>query len=173
MNVTILNEYGYEEALLGISLSRDQPINNMPIVAEKLSGMDGGHNKFLEFISVWVDITAPRFWWQQMATYRIGNSWQSESTMYTLINHDLRQIDFEKEINSEILKYLNKLISEGKFELLKNALPEGFLQRRIMVANYKSLRNIYKQRSNHKLYQWQYFCNYLEENLEHPKFITN
>jgi hypothetical protein len=180
MNVFKLEEAGYEYSLLGISLSRNQPPENMPVVAKNLSDKDGGHNKFLEFIAVWLDITAPRFWWQEMSTYRVGNSWQSESTMYTITKKELVQENFEYPIDEIVLSILNNKINEYKNNghtkdqllTIKNLLPEGFLQRRIMITNYKGLRNIIGQRINHRLPQWQYFCNTVLNSLDHPEFIV-
>ena len=157
-------------ALLGTSLSRSQPIENMSKVCENLANKNGGHNKFLEFISVWIDITAPRYWWQQMSTYRIGNSWLSESTMYTIMRRTLIDKDFE-DVDNDILRTLNKIIDYGNLNEVKNNLPESFLQRRIMVTNYKALQNIYSQRHNHKVPQWQYFCSEILKQIEHPEFI--
>ena len=173
MQVEVLDEYGYKYALLGTSLSRNQPVENMPKVCERLSSLNGGHNKNLEFIAVWIDITAPRYFWQQLATYRVGNSWLSESTMYTITKHELAQDDFENPIDENILNLLNDMIRKGDFKEIKNNLPEGFLQRRIMVTNYKALRNIIEQRKNHKLEQWHYFCNSILNQVEHPELLTN
>ena len=50
MKVKILKEYGYEEALLGISLSYNASLDRMPATAIRLANKDKGHNKFLESI---------------------------------------------------------------------------------------------------------------------------
>jgi len=172
MKVFKLSEHGYKEALLGTSLSRSQPPENMVSVCRALAHKDGGHNKFLEFMVVWIDITAPRYWWQQMATYRIGSSFLSESTMYTIMKRLLTIKDFEdEEIHPDILRALNNLILDKLFPEVKSNLPEGFLQRRIMVTNYKSLRNIINQRMFHKLPQWHSFCQEILKQIEHPEFI--
>lgn len=170
MLVNILREEGYEISLLGTSLSRIQSVEKMVGVCKNLAHKQGGHNKFLEFISVWIDITAPRYWWQQMATYRIGNSWLSESTMYTITKRNLVQEDFE-DIDDDILRRLNGIIDSGNLQEIKNNLPESFLQRRIMITNYKALQNIYGQRHDHKLPQWRYFCDEILSQIEHPEFI--
>ena len=183
MKVQVLQETGLEWAKLGTSLSRLQPLENMDTVCNNLADKDGGHNKFLEFISVWLDITAPRYFWQQLSTYRIGNSWLSESTMYTITKNLLSQSNFEQHVCEELLNYLNNLItiyqkSNNKeyknqiFNEIKNNLPEGFLQRRVMVSNYKSLRNIILQRRNHKLYEWHYFCDQVMQQLTHPEMVV-
>ena len=57
--------------------------------------------------------------------------------------------------------------TENDFIKLKSLLPECFLQRRIVNLNYMSLRNIIKQRENHKLLEWKSFCQYMKDNCEH------
>ena len=140
MRVKILREAGYDEVLLGLSLSFNRSVEGMPQVAQRLCDKDDGHNKFLESIVVWLDITAPRYWWQQEATYRIGITRQSESTMHTILRKELTAQDFINSIPVQTLDRLNKLIKDELFEQLKNELPEGFLQRRIICTNYKGIQ---------------------------------
>ena len=85
MHIAIPKEAGYEEAILGLSLNKNQPIENMPNVLRRLAHKGGGHSKALESICVWLDITAPRFWWAEFDTYRVGMTKQSQSTIHTLI----------------------------------------------------------------------------------------
>jgi hypothetical protein len=180
MKVKILHEAGYEQALIGISLSykkvsEDDPkfFEKMEKIAFKLSSMDDGHNKFLESIYVWLDVTAPRYWWQQADTYRVGCSKQSESTMHTLMKNELDQSNFQEPLDQNILNNLNELQKTGEFNKLKNYLPEGFLQRRIWCLNYKMIRNIIKQRKNHKLLEWHLFIFYLLITLKHSEFFDD
>jgi hypothetical protein len=169
MNIKVMNEAGYDEALVGLSLSYNSKPS--PIVAFSLSKKEGGHNKFLETMQVWLDIDAPRYWWAQMDTYRVGITKQSESTMHTLMMHELRQSDFQGGIDLRILDILNKWRDIGSFTQLKAHLPESFLQRRIVCVNYKTLRNICKQRATHRLAEWQLFIGCLLDQLEHPEFL--
>lgn len=171
MKVKILEESGYNESLLGISLSYNQSIDKMPAVAKGLCKRGGGHNKFLESIVVWIDITAPRYWWLQFDTYRIGVTKQSGSTMHTIMRQNLTQQDFETEIYAGTLSRLNYLIDMSRFETLKNELPEGYLQRRIVCTNYKVLRHMINQREAHKLAEWQYFIKQVVDNTEHREFL--
>lgn len=166
MRVKILKEAGYNEALLGLSLSYNRDPFKMHNVAQTLASLGRGHSKFKEFIQVWIDVTAPLSWWKQMATYR-HTSVQSESTMHTLKKKELTQENFEVPIPNEYLQYLNSCIKEDSpIEILGNLLPDGFLQRRIICTNYMSISNMIIQRKNHKLPQWQTFCNEMK-NLEH------
>jgi hypothetical protein len=169
----VLEEAGYWNALLGLSLNKKQLLEKMPEVAEKLCGKDGGHNKFLESIQVWLDITAPRFFWQEFDTYRIGTTKQSESTMHTILKDgDIHNGLFDSNIDQNHLDMCNHLIDTQDLVGIKQQLPEGFLQRRIVCLNYKVLRHIYAQRRNHRLPHWIHFTKSVLEQLEHPLFIT-
>jgi len=140
MNVRILEEHGYSSALLGLCLSYNQDPEHMPAVAQKLRFKGDGHNKFLESIAVWMDIDAPRYFWQQFDTYRIGVTKQSESTMHTMTARPLQQDDFEHPIPEAHLKHLNVLIADQQWQTAKQDLPESFLQRRIVCLNYMILQ---------------------------------
>ena len=173
MEVIVLHEAGYREAMLGLSLSHNQPPSAMPKVAQKLCNKDGGHNKFLESIAVWLDITAPRFWWCQFDTYRAGVTKQSGSTMHTLMSRNLIHDDFAQPISSESLEALNRLRESGRFERLKNELPEGFMQRRIVCTNYQTLRRMIKQRRTHRLKEWHIFIDEMLRQLQRTDFLED
>lgn len=183
MKMKVLKECGYDEALIGVGLSysvvdkvedTQELAHKLKSVLIRLSSMDGGHNKFLEQIQVWLDVTAPRYWWAEADTYRVGTSKQSDSTMHTLYKKPFTQDMFEQPIPSDWLRFLEKLRTEKYgLEAVKNLLPEGFLQRRIWNVNYKVLRNILSQRKNHKLVQWQNFCRDIYANVKHPEFFAD
>ena len=172
MRVIILDEHGFDAAMLGLSLSYGSDIERMPARAAQLAGMDGGHNKFLESIVVWLDIIAPRYWWQQFDTYRIGVTKQSESTMHTLMRGKLTVDDCAEGTSLASIEIVNAAIEAGNFVAAKTALPEGFLHRRIVCTNYKALRHIIAQRKDHKLYEWQTFCLRLAAGLRHPEYLN-
>jgi flagellar biosynthesis protein FliP len=108
-------------------------------------------------------MTAPRYFWQQFDTYRIGITKQSESTMHTIMKNKLTQDNFENEIDGVILDILNDSISQKDFMKVKTNLPESFLQRRIISTDLKTLIYIYKQRKNHRLKEWKDFANFLQD----------
>jgi hypothetical protein len=58
------------------------------------------------------------------------------------------------------------------FREIKTNLPEGFLQRRIVCTNYKVLKNMFVQRKRHRLQEWHTFIQQVEEQVEHPEFLT-
>ncbi len=151
------------------------------------------HAKFLRQIVVWVDITAPRFWWSEFDTYKIGTTANSQSTMHRLMKDGIKEEDFcfifgEDEIANKAMrnyiKEINDLINlynslepgdikEQYFEKIKAMLPEGYMQTRTISLNYEVLRNMYRQRKNHRLSEWNTdFVNWIHT-LPYSEFITD
>ncbi len=132
------------------------------------------HAKFLRQIEVWVNITAPRFWWTEFDTYKIGTVANSQSTMHTLMRDGVKEEDLyfyfgeDEEANSVMRSYINAInelielyktleageIKEQYFEKIKAMLPEGFIQTRMVSLNYQVLRTMYNQRKGHRLSGW-------------------
>ena len=81
-------------------------------VARGLAHKQGGHNKFLETIMFTLDIDAPRYWWSQFDTYRVGISKQSESTMHTIMAREITDDDFEDGMFEHITEELNAIRSD-------------------------------------------------------------
>jgi hypothetical protein len=184
MRVRVRQEAGYDLALEGIGYSYNmEDIERLKKVSEKLAPKDGGHNKFLESIVVWLDIDAPRYWWSEFDTYRIGVTKQSESTMHTITHRHLTQNDFADEIYEDTLKRLNDAITlynvveknmkEDLFREIKNNLPEGFLQRRMVCTNYKVLKHMMAQRKQHRLHEWKFFVVAIMDQVEHPELLAS
>ena len=185
MEVKVLREAGYEVALLGMGLSYGVTDTiRLENIANKLAPKDGGHNKFLESMVVWVAINAPRYWWAEADTYRVGTTKQSESTIHTICRTFLSQENFEYNIfpdtitnlNITIKKYNDEEDVEKKkhyFKIIKNNLPEGYIQGRVVCTNYKVIKNMCEQRKNHKLEEWSFFIKEMQKQLLHSKFIFN
>ena len=99
------------------------------------------HAKVVRGIMVYAEINAPRYWWQEMDTYRIGTDrLSSESTMHIQ----------------------GKGMSEDELVKMKEELTEGTMQKRVQVFSYQTLRRIYFQRRNHRLPHWREFCQWVE-----------
>lgn len=171
MIVKVLREAGYEEAMLGLSLSHHQPIGKMPRVAEKIKDIDI-ENKFLEFIDVWVDVTAPFSWWKQADTYRMTVK-QSDSMMHNIHKAPITQSDFNRPIPENYLVFLNLPEIQRDIDAIQDYMPAGYLQRRIWKLNYKNIRWILMGRTKHRLKTWrEVFCVEMKNQLEHPELVT-
>jgi hypothetical protein len=57
-----------------------------------LAGSD--HRKFLRFINVTVDVTAPEYWWPEFDTYKVGTVRNSCSKMHKLLAKPFEMEDF-------------------------------------------------------------------------------
>lgn len=190
MKVKKIHEAGYDAAMYGLSMSYGTDMARARETALRLAPKDGGHNKFLEAIYLWLDVRAPRYVWQEMDTYRISSK-QSESTMHTLAN-ELKRIaeihgeerrgeamsqwikeSFEPEcyISQTLFLDLTVHACDGDLISLKANLLEGFLQSRLWVMSYKTLRNIILQRRTHRLPHWHMFIEQVLEQVNHVKLL--
>jgi len=177
LNVKVLKECGYDESAIGFSLSYNSTIERAKEILPKYAFKNNGENKFLRSIQVWLNVTAPIFFFIELDTYKISTTRLSSSTMHTLgKNKILIDSQFEYPLNKNILIGINEVLQEYKNNLitiaeLKNNLPDGFLMNSIFECNYATLQNIYGQRHDHKLPQWRYFCDEILSQIEHPEFI--
>ena len=186
MRVEVLWEYGYGPALFGLGLSygltsdyyfidigwREQIYERLCRVSQRCAKKSNGEEKFLRMIQIWADVTAPRFWWAEFDTYKVGTVALSESTMHTLGKRPLTPEDFETPIEPDYLDTLNSALrSDNAIEFNKGMLPEGFLQRRIVNFNYAVLANMIRQRSKHNLPQWRQFLTEVRANVAKPEFL--
>ena len=59
------------------------------------SGTD--HRKFMRMIMVYVDITAPLYWWKEFDTYKVGTVANSCSAMHKIADKEFTRKDFSWE----------------------------------------------------------------------------
>lgn len=59
------------------------------------SGTD--HRKFMRMITVYLDITAPLYWWKEFDTYKVGTVANSCSTMHKIADKEFEECDFSTE----------------------------------------------------------------------------
>ena len=181
--VRVLCEAGFKEALFGLSLSYrtltpleingtkryfddDQHFLKLCKIAETLAFKQGGHNKFLESMQVWLLIRGSLSFWKQFDTYRVGTTKQSESTMHTLKKRALTENDFTKETFC-----IPTITQNFSIDEMRDSLPSGFLECRVVNTNYKVLQNIIHQRKNHKSKKWNIFIEQLLKQVKFPQFL--
>ena len=148
------------------------------------------HRKFMRMIAVYLDITAPLYWWKEFDTYKVGTVTDSCSTMHKIHAKEFELDDFSHEhiINSvsmgaqeievrispmqallttiECLNSYRELYLESKdkkhwWQMIQ-LLPSSYNQRRTIMLNYEVLANIYKSRRNHKRDEWRELCAWIE-----------
>ena len=165
---------------------------------KKLVSAGSDHSKFMRMITVTCDITAPRYWWAEFDTYKVGTVRNSCSTMHTIHQKEFTLDDFSHEhldrykdiipdhvdgnpydiLNSiiECLNYAREYYLETKdkkcwWQIIQ-LLPQSYNQRATVQLNYQVLRNMYHARKNHKLDEWRTFCEWAKDELPYSNLIT-
>lgn len=153
------------------------------------------HRKFMRMITVYLDITAPLYWWKEFDTYKVGTVANSCSTMHKIAAKEFTLDDFSHEhlsdfsshpenvqdpltILSSTIKTLNSCrecyIKEKDnffwWQMIQ-LLPSSYNQKRTVMLNYEVLVNMYKSRRNHKLDEWHTLCDWIES-LPYSTLIT-
>ena len=159
---------------------------------KRLRNAGTDHRKFMRMITVYLDITAPLYWWKEFDTYKVGTVANSCSTMHKLPDKEFTLEDFSCEhlMGDEAFAFplgggwrgLDALeVLKCTIEALNNArkrylttkdkkywwqmiqlLPSSYNQRRTVMLNYEVLANIYKSRRDHKLDEWHAFCDWIQ-----------
>lgn len=80
--------YGWEEAVIG-----KNDLNLMTTLRD--AGTD--HRKFMRMIVVYMDVTAPLYWWKEYDTYKVGTVANSCSTMHKIAEKEFTLDDFSHE----------------------------------------------------------------------------
>ena len=146
---------------------------NDRVLIERLVKAGSSHRKFLRAILLTVDITAPRYWWTQFDTYKVGVTALSESTMHRIMDNPITMADFafshktrKGGIEQHIVSRLEKIRLTGQacakgnsaaFKRIISLLPQSYKQKRHVAMNYEVVRNIVAQRRGHKLEEWREF----------------
>lgn len=143
------------------------------------------HRKFMRMITVYLDITAPLYWWKEFDTYKVGTVANSCSTMHKIAEKEFTLKDFSHEhltpgalasldTTVERLNYARKQFNRGKTNVddgmptvnywwdMIQLLPSSYNQRRTVMLNYEVLANMYHARKSHKLDEWVDFCKWIE-----------
>lgn len=160
------------------------PNDKQLMMALRNAGTD--HRKFMRMITVYLDITAPLYWWKEFDTYKVGTVANSCSTMHKITDKEFTLDDFSHEHlgfqSIRVLKDTIKVMNDFREEFIKDhekenwwqliqLLPSSYNQKRTVMLNYEVLANIYKSRRHHKLDEWHTLCDRIES-LPYSALIT-
>ena len=156
------------------------------ILMERLAEAGSDHRKFMRMITVYMDITAPLYWYKEFETYKVGTVANSCSTMHKIhakefvlddFSHDRMLADGIENLMATI-EHLNRdrdaYLEAGDkdyWDDMIQSLPSSYNQKRTVLLNYEVLRNMYHARRNHKLMEWREFCERIED-LPYSELIT-
>lgn len=164
-------------------------------LARRLIKAGAPHRKFMRQISVIVDICKmPAYFMHEFATYKVGTTADSSSTMHKITSRVLTTDDFEvpetalersqlmstvTALNLARTSYLSAKnagdteLAERIFRSMKRMLPHSYLYERITwTCSYENLIEIWRWRRNHRLPAWHEFCEKFIAKLPYSEFIT-
>ena len=95
---------GWESAIRGMRNPMNSYSDNGFIAGENdynlmknLCKAGTDHRKFMRMIIVYVDVTAPLYWWKEYDTYKVGTVANSCSTMHKISEKEFTLGDFSRE----------------------------------------------------------------------------
>ena len=110
------------------------------------------HRKFMRMIAVYLDITAPLYWWKEFDTYKVGTVANSCSTMHKIAAKEFTLDDFSHE---HLLNMANNDAGDALFLNDANNIRidgDDLLGLTVNVLNYYRGRYI---KTKDKRYWWQ------------------
>lgn len=142
--------------------------NDMKL-AKALASAGSVHAKYRRMLIVWVDITAPLYWWKEFDTYKVGTVANSCSTMHKIHAKEFTPDDFSHEhlvgrsfmalqtvievMNLERKHFIATKDKDCWWQMIQ-LLPSSYNQTRTVMLDYEVLANICEHRRGHKLDEW-------------------
>lgn len=134
---------------------------NDQALMEKLRNAGTDHRKFMRMITVYMDITAPLYWWKEFDTYKVGTVANSCSTMHKIGDKEFTLDDFSHEHLTEFIPGQDLkgwTLEENDLITLPNDLNYGYsstgILRDIVIKALNFNRERYLQTKDKK-YWWQ------------------
>ena len=184
--------FGFESAMRGMRNARRSWKKNdsdadmigdadLELAMKLVRAGNPSHCKFRRMIVVYVDITAPMYWWKQFDTYKVGTVANSTSSMWDARHRDFDINDFSTEglteqeiyapggivaVKNHLNYYRRMYIADNDIlwiNKIEKMLPMCYNQLRTIFINYEILANIYKQRKNHPISEWKDFIDFIQK----------
>lgn len=131
------------------------------------------HRKFMRMITVYVDITAPLYWWKEFDTYKVGTVANSCSTMHKIHAKEFTLEDFSNEhlmgfdnsnyweedddnacfIENKVISIKNTGVTERRQVIVPMYMLENFIIPMLNTARQKYLETKSKPMKNEKARQ--------------------
>lgn len=119
---------------------------------KKLCKAGTDHRKFMRMITVYLDITAPLYWWKEFDTYKVGTVANSCSTMHKIHAKEFTLDDFSCEHLIKNFDITDLQLLTGPDRHTNYISPDGTLKMTIRMLN--RCREMYLE-SKDKKYWWQ------------------
>lgn len=148
----------------------------------------GAHDQYLTGIRVSFDLTFSNKAWVEAERYRFLEFVSSQSTMHRITKFDLRN-QYNEYVDPRIIEIMEEKVAQyntlqtllestpkedtynrerlkslavHKYLEILYSNPAGFCLTARLTTNYRCLKNIWRQRRNHRLPEWREFCKWIE-----------
>ena len=111
------------------------------------------HSKFMRMINVSCDITAPRYWWTEYDTYKVGTVRNSCSTMHKISAKEFEQSDFSREHLTTLDYQHYDILDTEEVERIEFQTASTEILR-LIIQCLNNYRKLYLATKNKK-YWWQ------------------
>jgi len=160
--------------------------NNDLELMKKLYKAGVEHRTYARLIQVSMDITAPLYWWKEADRYTVGRCQVSTSTMHCIHKKPFELDDFSHEhLEGAGLSTLQTVIARlnaardyynGKYDRVQpdvdkqtywwemiQLLPSSYNQKRTIMMSYEVVFKMIKERTGHRLDEWNDFVEVLKK----------
>lgn len=122
-------------------------LNDLDLMT-RLRNAGTDHRKFMRMITVYVDITAPLYWWKEFDTYKVGTVANSCSTMHKIADKEFTIEDFSHEHLIDEPIYIHEGLDNNE----KRIIATGLLYDTIFCLNVFRKKFL---ETKDKKYWWQ------------------
>lgn len=154
------------------------------------------HSRFLKYINVYIDISAPIYWWREFNMYQLDANTNDFGIMYKFhdkpfdisdfsceelfdkTDNNLPEFSSSKMALSKIIGLLNfyrdLYMSDHNKKYwwqIMQLLPASYIQKRSVMMSYDTLKKVYTYTRNDKVAEWKELCSWIEQ-LPHSYLIT-
>jgi hypothetical protein len=130
--------------------------------------LSSAHDQFLTGCIVQFDLTFSNKAWVELQRYHFIDFVSSQSTMHCITKFDLDK-SYNEYVDKRIIDIMKELVarynsdpSAVNYLTVLYSNSAGFQLTARMTTNYRQLKTMYHQRKNHRLPEWQEFCEWVE-----------
>ena len=154
-----MNSWEKSDSVLGYAENNNTfevgPNDHQLMTQLRNAGTD--HRKFMRMITVYLDITAPLYWWKEFDTYKVGTVANSCSTMHKIHAKEFDVNDFSHEHIEELDSDEYNMSYDW---LLRTVDIMNYYRKKYNAASEKLKRDITDAERKHvlaqqKLFWWQ------------------
>ena len=147
-NNKLCSECGFKPDWCGCTPVYTIGLNDLNLM-KRLRNAGTDHRKFMRMITVYVDITAPLYWWKEFDTYKVGTVVNSCSTMHKI---HAKEFTFEDFSTDHLISNEVETLWRNEYGMFYKGTADSFFC--LIVQTLNHYREKYLETKDKK-YWWQ------------------